>query len=547
MWHTPWLLLIALSVFAVTTPIGAQDANLLRDGGMESAYTARGRADLNIPTEWSIWVTELPHLNDWMNLPPVAFPHTGPDPMPHLGARAFNLNKNFATFTAALYQQVTVTTGAPIRASAYAFVRTCNIPTGFDTCRSLPDSGAYTRIGLDPNGGTNPLEPDVVWSGNQEPHEAWTPMTVGTTATGSTVTVFLYTSQTYPRGINQVYWDDAFLSAGTVDAAAALPTAALEVGFVQPQGQGDDGSIVHLVQAGDTIDSIAVAYQLTRDGLLALNPGLPSTRFIRIGQAITVRAPEPTVEPSATPQPTTPPPATPAPTVTRQASAQPTATANPTQPPTATAAAAATEAIAALPTDSTSASTPEVVALAPTDAPSQSRAPVVAAADGVIFPFDPLDETASICVLMFEDGNANRLQDAGEELVTQGRITLALNGEIVAEHVTGDLDPTCIDNLTSALYLAQAEAPAGYGLTTAARLQVRTTGGAQIAIAFGAAPGIIVPTAPVPDLTPVALNVASTSDDDAPTRQIGLFVLAGAGVVFVGGLFLALLLRRLNG
>src|SRR5690606_30816041 len=41
--------------------------------------------------------------------------------------------------------------------------------------------------------------------------------------------------------------------------------------------------------AGDTIDSIAVAYGLTRDQLLALNP-LANPRIIQIGQQLTVRA-----------------------------------------------------------------------------------------------------------------------------------------------------------------------------------------------------------------------------------------------------------------
>ena len=173
----------------------AQDANLLRDGGFEGTYTSRGRADLNIPTDWSIWVSDTPHTQDWMNLPPVGYPHNGPDPAPHGGAHSLNLNKGYATFTAAVYQQVSVADGSNVTAAAWAFLRTCKIPTGADKCTSSPDSNALTRVGIDPNGGTNPFDADVVWSANATPHENWLQMNVSATATGDTVTLFLYSTQ----------------------------------------------------------------------------------------------------------------------------------------------------------------------------------------------------------------------------------------------------------------------------------------------------------------------------------------------------------------
>ncbi len=78
------LLLFLLALPLATTR--AQDANLLRDGGFEGSYTSRGRADLNIPTDWNIWVGDTPHTEDWMNLPPVAYPTTDPIP-PRTAAR----------------------------------------------------------------------------------------------------------------------------------------------------------------------------------------------------------------------------------------------------------------------------------------------------------------------------------------------------------------------------------------------------------------------------------------------------------------------------
>lgn len=563
-------LLVVLCLIIGTSAVShAQDANLLRDGGMEGSYSPRGRADLNIPTDWSIWSAELPRSENWMNLPPVAFPHRGPDPSPRSGVQALNLNKGFATFTAAIYQQVAVPEGAAVTASAFAYLRTCDIPDGVDTCRSNPDAGAFTRIGIDPNGGTNPLDTDVVWSVNMSPHESWVQMTLNTTATGGTVTLFLYATQTWPRELNQVYWDDAFLSAGTDGAAPIAPTAALEVGFVQPQNQREDGSLVHVVQAGDTIDSIAVAYGLTRAEVLALNPNLASARFIQIGQEIVIQAPQtptptiaptldlslPTLDPSlltavaaaavgASVESTV--------EVTDEAT-EVTATASPTGTPTPTPSPTEeiTEAVVEPTVEPSTEPTREPTSPVPTNPASAilsaPPAPIVSAANGVVFPINPADESASVCVMMFDDANQNRLQDADEGLVTGGRIVLSLDGAEVAQHITGDLDPTCIDGLTSAQYLANAEPPSGYGLTTAGQLNVRTTGGAQIGIAFGAAAGLQPVVAPPPDNGAAITDVVAETNapEGVPLREnIGLIVFGAAAFVLVVGMGATLLLRR---
>ncbi|HVU13799.1 MAG TPA: LysM domain-containing protein, partial [Phototrophicaceae bacterium] len=294
------LLLVLIVPLLMTGWVQAQGGNLLQDGGFEGAYTSRGRADLNIPQAWSIWVADSPHTEDWMNLPPVAFPDNGPDPVPHGGAHSLNLNKDYATFTAAIYQQVSVATGSNVTGTAWAFLRTCKIPDGATKCTSSPDSNAFTRIGIDPNGGTNPFDADVVWSANATPHESWQQMTVSATATGSTITLFLYTTQQWPEQINQMYWDDASLTlGGTGGVAAAQPGAPTPAPTLPPtptvpsvnaQGVRSDGAVIHVVQPGDTLDSIAYAYGVTRDDLLKLN-NISDPRSIQIGQQIIVKAP----------------------------------------------------------------------------------------------------------------------------------------------------------------------------------------------------------------------------------------------------------------
>ncbi|MFN8560539.1 MAG: LysM peptidoglycan-binding domain-containing protein [Anaerolineae bacterium] len=489
----------------------AQDTSLLRDGGFEGQYTNRGRADLNIPTDWSIWIGESPHTEDWMNLPPVVFPHNGPDPAPHSGARSLNLNKGYATFTAAVYQQVSVPDGSNVMASAWAFLRTCKIPDGADTCTSSADSNAFTRIGIDPNGGTNPFDVDVVWGTNAAPHESWQQMTVSATATGGTATLFLYSTQQWPAEVNNVYWDDAALSVGGSGGVAASapgaptpPATAAAAPVVNAQGERSDGSIVHVVEAGDTLDSIAFAYGVTRADLLALN-NIADPRIIQIGQEIIVKAAP-----------------TPTPTNTREG-----ATEEPTPDPNAT---------------------PEPPAYVRDAAP----APVISSASGgVVYPINPADSAPSICVILFEDDNQNRIQDSGEDELAGGEILLLASGTPVGQHTTESLpDPYCFDGLAARDYVVEAAPPSGYGLTTPNQLRVQAYAGAHIDVAFGAAQGVEPVEAPPADDGGI---VSATNGDETDTRassaspfsdNSGLIVFGAAGVVLVAGLGISLLLRR---
>ncbi|HLU09193.1 MAG TPA: LysM peptidoglycan-binding domain-containing protein, partial [Oceanobacillus sp.] len=586
------LLLIAVLLIAIST--SAQGTNLLQDPGFEGEYTNRGRADLNVPAPWGLWFTESPRGQYWQNLPPVAFPHPGPGPNPHGGARAFNFNKGFGTFTAAIYQQVGVPEGSNVTASAWAHLRTCNIPEGFDNCGSAVESGAYTRIGIDPNGGTNPYDSDVVWSPSAMPHDRWEQLNVSATATGSTVTLFLFTTQEWPSEINNVYWDDAFLSIGGEGgvavnpqgspAATIAPTAPPFVGFVVPQQPQPDGSIIHTVQPGDTIDSIAVAYGLTRAELLALNP-LADPRIIQIGQQLLVR--EATGEapaqgtPSVAGSPT-------------QVAAQPTqadisqfrtgvlqpdgsivhfvqtgdtvdtiaflngmtraelmelnnmtdpriiqlgqalilrpapAQAPETTPEPTFAAETGAESTPEAEVTPTVEPTPTV--LSPRDAPP---APIISIVSGEVLP--PIDlsaQTAAVCVFIFEDVNQNRLQETGESLLADGTIRLLLDGNEVDEYTTdGVSEPYCFDELAGGLYIASAVAPDGYGLTTPAQLRVRAITGTQVTVAFGAAQGVSVAAVPpteasnLPSETPGNLRDTRSTISTSPLNEnLGLIV-----------------------
>lgn len=615
------LLTAVLAVsFASLSVTMAQGANLLQDPGFEGEYTNRGRADLNIPQPWGLWFTETPHNEYWQNLPPVAFPHPGPGPNPHGGARALNFNKGFGTFTAAVYQQVSVPQGANVTGSAWGHLRTCNVPAGSEVCGSAMESGAFTRVGIDPNGGTNPYDSDVIWSPNATPHDRWDLMTVSATSTGTTVTLFLFSTQAWPAQINSTYWDDASLSIGGAGGVApsagtpppgSAPVATVPppppafVGFVTAQTPQPDGSIIHIIQAGDTIDSIAVAYGLTRAQLLALNPTV-NARFIQIGQELLVREAtgEATQEAESTqdaestaeagsenaPQATNTP--RPRPTLfvvgpetyfvqpgetlesialkfdlvleelmelnNLEADAvleagQPIMLFEPAggRPQTSgtaqsTPAAGRTQAATPQPTATTRQNT-----FSQQDAPP---APIVSVASGAVLPaIDPAVGSAAVCVFLFRDLNQNRLQEMGEDLLADGTITLSRSGEVVDTYTTDGLsEPYCFRDLEAGDYVASAAAPEGYGLTTADQLQVSAAAGTDVTLAFGAAEGVAVAVLP-PDesaaVTPAGNedNPSTTPFLDASnplTDNLGLVVFGAAAVVLVVGMGTSLALRR---
>jgi LysM repeat protein len=292
--------------------LNAQDENLLTNGGMEPPYNGQGASDLTAPNGWRIW---------YSGTQVVAFPHTDKAQVKG-GVAAWNMNKGFQVFTAGGYQQVSgIKPGSIMRAIAHGLIYTCNDQTtscinGSGQRVSDRGSGAYFKIGIDPSGGTNPASSQIVWSNNALGFDAWTAVGTDATACNTTVTLFLFATQTSPMAINNMYWDDASIkvqqasttngavtcgsggTGGTV-ATTAPPTQALAP-FVQRQpGEQPDGSIVHTVVRGDTLAAIAVAYKTTLDEIRKLNgftqPGAGT--ILQIGQKIIVRGPTEPVAP----------------------------------------------------------------------------------------------------------------------------------------------------------------------------------------------------------------------------------------------------------
>lgn len=336
------IVLIAGSIWFLNQTASAQDGNLLTNGSFEPPYYGQGSSTRTVPDGWTLVVG---------SGSPDAFPHN--DPVQVLdGTVSWNLKQGYVAFTAVAYQRVSgLKDGDKVRFTAYGWVYTCNDTATSCVIQEAPyrasdtAAGASLRVGIDPDGGTDAAASGVKWSAPSAPYDQWAEMNVSATAKGNAVTVFIYMTQSAGLALNNVYWDKASL-VRVESAPDATPTSA-QVPFVVPQGVKQDGSIVHVVQAGDTLTSIAYAYRdygVTNESIAELNDGIKAnSRFLQIGQELLILAPgsvdpatgklippdqraEPSPEPTLAPAATLPPAAT---AEVDQGAAQP----QPDQPP----------------------------------------------------------------------------------------------------------------------------------------------------------------------------------------------------------------------
>ena len=298
--------LIGVLFAATWRPIHGQGAELLQNPGF-SSYYGIGGANV-VPIGWlltsSIMVSTSSH--SYIYDGPVEFPG-----QPNNG-QSWAISANSARFTAIGYQHVaTVGAGTKVRFSAYGNVYTCNkddscIENGIPYRISDKTSGSVERVGIDPYGGTDPYAATVQWSSFVAPFDRFTYISVETVIAGANgATVFLYATQSTAMLLNDAYWYGASLqvvgstpipraptatnvpgvipSPGPSPTAGVVPTAA-PVKIQSPQA---DGSIVHMVMAGDTLFGIALAYKVTILQIELLN-NISANSLLRIGQKLLI-------------------------------------------------------------------------------------------------------------------------------------------------------------------------------------------------------------------------------------------------------------------
>ncbi|MFN8447075.1 MAG: LysM peptidoglycan-binding domain-containing protein [Anaerolineae bacterium] len=181
-----------------------------------------------------------------------------------------------------------------VTGSVYARLKTCNIAPNADNCGSAVESGAFVRVGIDPNGGTDPNSPSIVWSGNIMPHDTWGQAVVSATSAGGSVTMFIYVTQAWPADLNRVWFDDASLSVGgaggSVPGQPGQPTTTTGGDRVRRHRPADAPRWIDCPRgaAGRTMTGISTAYGVPIDTIVQLN-GLRSSRYIFIGQELLIR------------------------------------------------------------------------------------------------------------------------------------------------------------------------------------------------------------------------------------------------------------------
>jgi len=326
------------------------------------------------------------------------------------------LSQKFFTFNkqheAGIYQTVSgIEPGSVLRFTMYVQTWSCLAEGAWNRCPTAPNSNNpapfHNKVGIDPTGGTNPWASTIVWSGEYESHDTWTPFWVEATAEAETVTVFFYSladwPDSYPRLNNDLYLDDASLVVvGETTPTAEPPPPTSEVPPT-PRATATPlpgGAVVHTVVEGDTLLGIALQYNVDVDELRRLNAGsLGPNDMLSIGQEIVISG-EPVGAVTPTPVPTEAQPITP--TLT-------------------------------------------------SETPGTSEMPQTS-------------DTGSICVLAFNDQNQDMVyQTEGEGLVPNATISLVgTNGPAGSYTTDGLNEPYCFENLQPGNYVLRQSPPPGY-------------------------------------------------------------------------------------
>jgi hypothetical protein len=190
--------------------------NLLVNPGFEGEFRLwNERADKQVAQDWyPFWVKSQPADDQQAEEPTYAQCVVDEQPTRVRSGRASQMySTDGGAHAAGLMQTVTVTPGQVVRFTAYGQAWST---TGDDPGRSVSPGNVLLRIGLDPEGGSNPFAESVIWSDEKQVYDAYDEgFMVEARADHSEVTVFLFSAAEQRRQHTQVFWDDASLVAVT--------------------------------------------------------------------------------------------------------------------------------------------------------------------------------------------------------------------------------------------------------------------------------------------------------------------------------------------
>ena len=295
------LLAALLPVTSLAAP-ARQGENLLVNPGLEQPYENGKQA-----SGWGRWFEETGRPGGG-SLDYVSGPEFSAEVNPVIvrnGGAAQHIGNQYDPWHAGVKQVVSVPAGTPLRFCAFGRLFANN--EDFEREPSVSSINGRMQVGIFPNGEAEWNTGGIIWSPEANPHDAWQQICADATV-GDAGKVTVFTSSSY-RGYAayhlDAWWDDASL------VATAPPAAPPAAAPVAPPAQGPtaapitcetraDGSVIRVVQSGDTLFAIALACDSTVDTIRQLS-GLTSD-FLSIGQTLIVKAP--TAPPAPTLAPT---------------------------------------------------------------------------------------------------------------------------------------------------------------------------------------------------------------------------------------------------
>ncbi len=328
----------------------------------------------------------------------------------------------FRAIDSGLYQVVTsLSSGATVQASAYGHAWSCDNSKDAYSCGD--QFQMLFRVGIDPNGGTDPWSPNIVWASGYSYDEFRKigPVEAQVGEAG-TITVFLRETAKWRYKHNDVYWDDASLVYTTppqTPTNTPLPPPPTPTYGPSPTPRPTptprpDGAVVHIVESGDTLSGIALMYNVSLDQIRRLNASaLGGSDIIIPGQELVISIPSETPTPTPLPAP-------------------------------------------------------------PTAEPSSSGSPTTGGASICVLAYHD------------RNGNTFRDDEATEELLPNAEFSVANASGVVARYTSnGVSEPYCFPELATGAYRVIQTAPPGYMSSGPAEWQVAAAEGPSLDILFG--------------------------------------------------------------
>ena len=437
--------LVGVTPAAIHAAPLAQSGNLLQNPGMEQPYDGNKSAN-----GWGRWFEDSGKPSGAnAGLDYVLAPYFSAElntAIVRSGGASQHIGNKYEPWHAGLQQTVSnLTPGSTVQFCAYGRLFANN--KDFGTEPSISSKDGHMQVGIFPNGDATWATAGIVWSAMSNPHDVWQQMCVqAQVGDAGKINVFIGSSYRGSTAYHlDAWWDDASLTVVDVGPTPVPTTGSGSnpVPTIAPVAQppsvtstpNPDGSVVHVVQSGDTLFALSLAYNVSVDQIYSLN-NLSASSILSIGQKIIMKAGSGAAAPTATTAP---------------------------QPAASTA--------AAVPTTTTATT-------------STVQAPTT---PGATTPVAAVSTTAKLCVQAFNDANSDGIMVPGDSPVAGVQFAVATQqGVQVASYTTdGSAQPHCFSDLQPGSYSVAVQPASGTVATSDKRWSVALTSGSPVNVNFG--------------------------------------------------------------